>query len=155
METYDDVVRDFCQPGHLGRVRTFDERTMRILLDGMVANPGPTGTMYPAQAWNIVMDHGLLLDGADSGWLMRDGRMLGANYAAHERLLGYLGIIAADAEAMGWARVSRRRGFKCMFRLSPEQRSALEDIGTLVDDGEERLKPRFVAAPPGIRNPFG
>lgn len=152
IETYDDVVRWSCDPDHNGRIHTADPRRMRILLDGMIARPGSSGTMYPDRAWGIIAEHGLMLDFASSGWLTRDGTMLGAGYAAHERLLTYLDIIAADAEAMGWARISRR-GFKCGFRITGKQRNRIEDLGLLVDDGEERLKPKF-KAPGNPRNPF-
>lgn len=152
METYEDLNRWLCEPDHNGRIRCADPRRARILVDGMIARPGSTGKMKPSLAWGLICDHGLMMDSSSSGWLTRDGTMLGAGYAAHERLLAYLDIIAADCEAMGWARISRH-GFKCSFRLTKEQHAHIEDLGLLVDDGEERLKPRFKASG-NPRNPF-
>lgn len=121
---------------------THDEAMLRQLLIGMQERPGYSAPMTPSTAWSLILEHGLMYRDARCGWVTREGVMLGAFFAAHERLLKYLGTTASDVEARGWARVGNG-GFQCLFRLSAKQRARIKDAGLLVDDGAELLKPRW------------
>ena len=143
-EDFEVVIGGFIAPHtHNNRPASHEEGAVRALIAGMRARPGDYGPMTAGSAWNLIYDHHLMFTESNSGWITREGYVLGAAYAAHERLLNYLGILTRDAEAWGWVRFSRIAKYKCMFRLSPAQKEALEECGLLIDSGEEMLKPAF------------
>jgi hypothetical protein len=143
-KTFEEVVTWFTMPRREGSVGTHDETLLRELLAGMQARPGYSAPMTPAKAWNLILEHDLLYRESRNGWVTREGVMMGVAYAAHDRLLDYLGMTTEDADSRGWARV-KRNGYQCRFRLTRKQRACIEDAGVLIDDGEEILKPRAPA----------
>ena len=153
IQTWEDVMASFVTRFD-GTRGTHDEDDIRLLVAGMRARPWDSNRGYlqgrdmrPAEGWNAVFDRGLMFRGSCSGWVTRQGMMLGADLASHERLLDYLGLVTADVEKWGWARVtaSRLRGYRCLLALSRAQANRIEECGILVDKGYERIQPRFPA----------
>lgn len=134
---------------------TPDEAEIRDLVEKMIAKPDPVdgSPMTASRVWNSIVRYGLLYRDAGIGWVIREGKMLSADWGAHEKLLHWLGIETKDAENMGWALVEPH-GYQCKFRLSKAQKRRIEETGKLVDSGEERLKrPWRPMAPDGRITP--
>ena len=115
--------------------------------DPLQSYEGKDYFLTPAQMWNQVHNYALMYDGSYSGWLTREGRILGANYAAHEKLLYWLGVDTKDAEQAGWVRYSRMQGYQCLYRMTAKQRRVLEGLGHNVDMSVERTKPSWNGTP--------
>lgn len=157
IKTIEDAVDFFVK----GRRVLHIESEIRFLITQMVELPNPFSASFrkewvtdasPRDAWNWVINFGLLYTTARHGWVMPEGKLLSANWAAHERLLYWLGLETADVEAAGWARVGPH-GYQCMYRLTRAQKDRIEKSGLLVEKADERLKPARPADIPVI-NPF-
>jgi hypothetical protein len=143
LETVDDVVRYYAR----GPRKTHDEALVRTLVERMVSMRDPfvpegvdSAPVTPAKAHRWINTFSLLYENGTLGWLDREGRFYSCAYAAHERLLDWLGWETADLERAGWARVGPH-GTQCLFRLSPAQRRAINKAGRLFDAEKDRLKP--------------
>jgi len=137
IKTRDDVLEWFADSPRQRDV------LLEKVVDGMLSKPDPfdgATDVTPARAWNWILDFGFCVPEARMGWVTREGKMLSANWGAHERLLYWLGLEAKDVERQGWARVGPF-GYQCLFRLSPAQRRRIEKTGRTVDKEAERLKP--------------
>jgi hypothetical protein len=144
--TIEDVVSDVCAPRTDGYVPR-DHEEVRALAECMStmsfsADYEEEGPMTPWSIANAFWDLGLLHKMARMGWIRPDGRVFGCAYGAHERLLRWMGVSAKEAEEGGWVRVGQYK-FQCAYRMTREQKERVESFGMLVDDGEERLKPRM------------
>ncbi|MGY3581498.1 hypothetical protein ACVIGB_000431 [Bradyrhizobium sp. USDA 4341] len=135
--TEDDLI------AYLVRTGGCEEEDARLLVSGLMAWRGDFGdrTMTPETCWNKISEFGFLYPEAKSGWITPEGRMHSAVYGAHERLLTWMGLEAAEVEKGGWARVGIH-GWRCQYRLTRQQRDRIELCGHLVDAAAERLKPR-------------
>jgi len=74
------------------------------------------------------------------GWLCRDGRLLGCDDTAHERLLFHLGLDTAAVETAGWVRISADR-VQARRKPSQAQHAALRVLGRWLDDDPRTLRP--------------
>ena len=149
IETWNDLKASLLT-GFNGRQGTHAEADVVMLVACLRERPWPhmsreDDPMSPAMAWEIIYDRRFMFHDDDTGWVTREGLMLGAGYGSHERLLDHLGIATPDAERWGWVRVSRIFRYQCMFSLSKAQVARLSDIGMQVDKGDERLQPAFPA----------
>jgi hypothetical protein len=145
IKTPEDVIAWFTQDRPNGPP-THRREDIELLVTGMLTRPDPLYPdreefLTPGMMWNQVYNYGYMYDGSYSGWITREGRILGASYAAHEKLLYWLGVDTKVAEAAGWCRYSRQRGYQCLFRLSLPQKRILKAQGHIVDSGAERMKP--------------
>lgn len=121
--------------------RTHDPVMLRSLLVTMTTKPDYISKkcMSVPQAWNRIHDMGYLYNDPLYGWIDRAGKVYSCNYAAHDTLLYWLETTPQEVEQAGWVRFTRT-GFQCLFRVSKQQKQALETIGLAVDSGDERLK---------------
>lgn len=127
---------------YLTRDGRCEETDARRVIEGIKGHDWGGRNVTPEFCWGTIVDFGFLDGQARAGWITREGRMLSAAWGAHERLLDLLGLEVREVEERGWARVTPH-GWQCEFRMSREQRRRVEDCGFLVDDGAERLKPRW------------
>ncbi len=106
----------------------------------------------------MIRNSGMLDLREATGWLRRDGSFLPCGDYAHDRLLHCLGLTAAQAEGLGWVRLTLG-GVTSTYRIGPRQRTTIRDLRDarfVVDDEAERGKPvppafERVAAPTGDR----
>ena len=144
--TIDEIVAWFA-----GR-ESHDEDELRDLVTRMLTTPYPSGDwmMHPALAWSTILEHGLLSKTMTHGWVTPEGKFYGAGYAAHERLLYWMGLEAADVEAAGWTRIGPH-GFQSRYRLTGAQKRRVEKAGHAVDAEADRLKPVLPTPRPVLR----
>lgn len=120
-----------------------DEADLRRLLTIMTSRTDRWGDpITPDRAWSLIVDHSLLYLDHHMGWVTREGKMLGCDWAYHEKLIDHMGLEAWQVEAAGWARVALKT-YQCAFRMTTAQRLRVEACGCLVDKHEERLKPEW------------
>jgi hypothetical protein len=79
---YDETIKQFTTAVPDADRGTHDEAMLRQLLTGMQEHPGLSAPMRPSTAWSLILEHGLMYRDARSGWVTREGVMLGACFAA-------------------------------------------------------------------------
>lgn len=153
IETPEDVIEWFASDRPNGPP-THRREDIELLVAGMRKRPDPVlsydGKNYfltPGEMWNHVHNYCLMYNGSHAGWITREGRILGANFAAHEKLLYWLGVDTKDAEQAGWVRFSRMQKYQCLYRMTTKQRRILEAHGHNVDMAVERTKPMWNGTP--------
>lgn len=151
LNTIDDVVKSFVE-GHNGPWH--DPVDLRRLLEAMTTMPDPSDKyndrrLSPGECYNRIQQYGLMYLRARTGWVDRSGKLWGCGYAAHEKLLYWLGLEAREVEAMGWARVGPHTT-QHMFRLSREQRKAIREMGKSFDPVKNRELPEWTEPTPEI-----
>ena len=108
---------------------TRDQRQLKLLVNRMLAS----GNYRIPEIWNRVVEMDLVDPEARWGWIDRDGKVWGCTFAAHERLLRYLGVNVEDAEKRGWVRFSHD-DYQCLRRLSEAQKDTLRRKGISLDE---------------------
>jgi hypothetical protein len=116
-----------------GLVRVMLERRHRFAIrDDDMADP--------SDAWNWILEFGLLYLQGTMGWITREGKFLTCGWAKHDDLLYWMNMEPEDAERQGWVRVTQNQRYRSVYRLSPKQRSVLKRLGIDPDrDGERQL----------------
>lgn len=132
----------------------FEFADLERLLQIMVASPQPsTGISGDRQfrfsfeqALSYTLKHDFFCKQTRSGWITRRGKILACGYAAHERLLSWLGLEASDVEDAGWVRFKNPTfapgpNWQATRRPTQKQIRALRELDASVANENLRLMP--------------
>lgn len=120
-----------------------------LLATAMLGKPDPSDatvkSMKKSHVLRSIENYGLLEKGSRFGWVRPDGQMLCCAYAAHDRLLHWLGMTAHEAETAGWARVGER--VQCLVKMTSAQIRRIEALGHQVDREKNAEMPAIYVGP--------